>query len=205
MRSIHLVTHPEATHAVDRLVGGWDDSDLTARGVEQAERIAALIGACVPVGGAALFSSDLLRARRTAESIAAVLAVEPVLDPGLREQSYGEAEGLLVGTVGFAPLPAAGDRLRHHDGVTGSQTRLDLATRVYSAVDRIMDCDVDHAIVVTHGGTATFVVAAWIGMPLEAVGSVKFKVSPGSVSILRQDGMAGDREVLALNQLGHLG
>lgn len=199
------MTHPEATHAVDQLVGGWYDSDLTARGVEQAERIAALIGTRVPADGSALFSSDLRRARRTAESISAVLGIEPVLDPGLREQSYGEAEGLPVGTVGFAPLPAVGDRLRHHDGVTGSETRLEMATRVYAAVDRILDCRAEHLIVVTHGGAATFVIAAWIGMPLESLSSVKFKVSAGSVSVLRQEGAAGDREVTTLNELGQLG
>ena len=107
MRSLHLVTHPEATHVVERLVGGWYDSDLTARGAEQAERIAAVITARVPSNEGVLFSSDLRRARRTAELISAALGVEPVLDAGLREQSYGVAEGLPVGTVGFAPHRAA--------------------------------------------------------------------------------------------------
>jgi probable phosphoglycerate mutase len=204
MRSLHLVTHPEATHVVERLVGGWYDSDLTARGAEQAERIAAVITARVPSNEGVLFSSDLRRARRTAELISAALGVEPVLDAGLREQSYGVAEGLPVGTVGFAPLPAVGDRLRHHDGVSGSETRLDLATRVYAAVGRVIDHGAEDSVVVTHGGTATFVIAAWVGMPLESLGSVKFKVSPGSISVLRQDGVAGDRQVISLNELGHL-
>lgn len=40
MRSIYVVTHPEATHHVDGLVGGWYDSELTDRGVRQAGAIA---------------------------------------------------------------------------------------------------------------------------------------------------------------------
>ena len=32
MTRVFLVTHTEATHHVDGLVGGWFDSELTARG-----------------------------------------------------------------------------------------------------------------------------------------------------------------------------
>ncbi len=59
-------------------------------------------------------------------------------------------------------------------------------------------------VVVTDGGVATFVVAAWIGMPLESLGSVKFKVSPGSITTLRQTDLAADRQVSSLNDLRHL-
>jgi hypothetical protein len=33
IKDIHIVTHAEATHYVDGLVGGWFDSDLTERAV----------------------------------------------------------------------------------------------------------------------------------------------------------------------------
>lgn len=129
MGSIYLVTHPEATHVVEQLVGAWYDSDLTPRGAEQAEKIAALIASRAVTTGTALFSSDLRRARHTAEAISAALEVTPVLDAGLREQSYGVAEGPPVGATSLVPLPAGGDRLRHHGGVAGSETRLDVASR----------------------------------------------------------------------------
>lgn len=141
------MTHPEATHDVERLVGGWYDADLTApNGIEQAERIATSIAARAPPQATALTSSDLRRTRRTAEAIAARLDVDPLLDPGLREQSYGAAEGLPVGTIDFTPLPVAGDRIRHHDGVTGSETRLDLATRAYAALDRVIERGAEHSV-----------------------------------------------------------
>ena len=114
-----LVTHPEATHVVDGLVGGWYDADLTERGAAQAQQVAAAIG---PVD--AVFSSDLTRCRRTAEAVAARAGVEVVLDPDLREQSYGVAGGQPPGTFPYAPLGPDDDPLRHHDGVEGSETRL---------------------------------------------------------------------------------
>jgi hypothetical protein len=45
MNDIYIVTHAEATHHVDGLVGGWFDSDLTERGCLQAEAIAASLAA----------------------------------------------------------------------------------------------------------------------------------------------------------------
>lgn len=204
MRELYVVTHPEATHVVDGLVGGWYDSDLTPQGAEQAQRIAGALAVRLrPAERALLVSSDLRRTRRTAEAAAARLDEDLVLDPGLREQSYGAAEGLPVGTVGFMPPPVGGDRLRHHDGVEGSETRLDVATRVYAAVDRVAAAGAERAVIVTHGGAATFVIAAWIGMPLASVGAVKFKVAPGSISVLRDDN-SGDRQVLSLSETGHL-
>ena len=206
MRSLFVVTHPEATHVLERLVGGWYDSDLTARGVEQAQRIADALAARMPPDHeVALFSSDLRRARRTAESISARLGVPLVLDAGLREQSYGAAEGLPPGTLPSAPPPTAGDRLRHHDGVDGSETRLEVATRVYAAMDRVLSGTTECSVVVTHGGAATYVIAAWIGMPLESVGSVRFTLSPGSISLLTEDDRSHDRRVASLNETGDLG
>jgi probable phosphoglycerate mutase len=147
-----------------------------------------------------LFSSDLRRTRRTAVAIGVRLGVEPVLDPSLREQSYGAAEGLPVGTVTFVPAPASGDWLRHHDGVDSSETRLDVATRIYAAVDRVIASGAVNAVIVTHAAAA---MAAWIGMPLESVGAVKFTVVPGSISVLREDS-SSDRRVVLLNETRYL-
>ena len=64
MPSLYVVTHPEATHHVDGLVGGWFDSDLTGHGRAHAGRIAEALTGRVPAGAAVeVCSSDLLRAR----------------------------------------------------------------------------------------------------------------------------------------------
>jgi len=95
VREIYVVAHPDATHHVEGLVGGWYDSELTPAGVAAAKSIAATLRAWIPEGeGVELFSSDLQRAVQTTRAIADVLNVEPVFDRRLREKSYGEAEGL---------------------------------------------------------------------------------------------------------------
>ena len=40
VRSIYVVTHPEATHHIERVVGGWYDSRLTPAGIRAAVSIA---------------------------------------------------------------------------------------------------------------------------------------------------------------------
>ncbi|PPB48684.1 histidine phosphatase family protein [Arthrobacter pityocampae] len=205
MRNLYVVTHTEATHHVDSLVGGWYDAALTPRGVHDAQRVAAALSERIPdEEGALLVCSDLLRTRQTAEPIADRFAVEMLLDPDLREQSYGAAEGTPRGSTPYAPPPADGDRMHHRDGIDDSETRFEWANRTYSALQKILVHGARDAVVVTHGGTATYLIAAWIGLPLEHAGYVKFTVAPGSITYLREDDFFHDRQVVALNQTSHL-
>ena len=206
VRTVSVVTHPEATHHVDGLVGGHHDSDLTPRGERQAAAIADVLRERVGASSAAVVSSDLRRTWRTAQVVGAALDVAPEADPRWREISYGDAEGRPQAWLDarYTPAPAVGDRLRHHPGVPGAQTRLDVALRVYGAMTDLLARDVDELVVVTHGFTATLVVAAWIGMPVEAAGHVAFPVGSGSITTLREDGFFHNRAVVAVGDVAHL-
>ena len=207
MRSLYVVTHPEATHHVDGLVGGWFDSDLTGRGLAHAGRTAEALAGRVPADAAVeVFSSDLLRARRTAEVVGKRLGVSVVLDADLREKSYGNAGGRPQAWLDerFIPPPAVGERMRHDEGVPGAETKWELAVRAYAALGRILQSRVEHQVVVTHGGTATFLLAAWIGMPIDAAGLVGFRFSSGGITLLCEDDYFHSRRVVQLNDLGHL-
>lgn len=207
MRTIHVVAHPEATHHVAGLVGGWHDSELTSLGLRSAAAIGAALRARVPAGAdVEVYSSDLLRTRQTAEAIGSALGASVVLDPDLREKSYGEAEGRRQAWLDerFAPPPAAGDRMNHDEGVAGAETKQTFGTRVYAALERVLASDREHQVVVTHGFAATFVIAAWIGMPLDAAGSVSFAVSSGSITELREDDFFHNRALVRLGDVAHL-
>ncbi|MCY1142939.1 histidine phosphatase family protein [Actinoplanes sp. Pm04-4] len=201
MKTLYVVTHPEATHHVDGLVGGWFDSDLTPRGLDQAAKIAEQLAARAP--NAEVYSSDLLRTRRAAEIIAARLGTSAVLDSDLREKSFGEAGGRPQSWLDerFIPPPRFGERMRHDEGLPGAETKWDLAVRVYAAVERILKSDAPHQVIVTHGMAATFVLAAWIEMPLESAGRVAFRFSPGGITTLREDDYFHNRTVVQLNDV----
>lgn len=207
MRSVYVVTHPESTHHVEKLVGGWHDSELTAAGVGAAESIGAALRARIPLGSEVeLFSSDLQRTRQTAHVIGERLGVSATLARGLREKSYGAAEGKPQAWLDqrFVPPPPVGERMRHDEGIPGAETKWSLATRVYAAVAKILDSRCEHQVIVTHGMAATFVLAAWIRMPVEAAGYVSFPVSSGSISELREEDFFHNRQIARLGDVSHL-
>lgn len=207
-RTLYVVTHPEATHHVDGLVGGWYDSDLTDRGLRDAHNVAQTLRARVPDGAeVGVVSSDLLRARRTAAVIAETLRATEVLDPRLREKSYGEAEGRPQSWLDerFVFPPARGDRLAHDEGLRGAETKDVFAHRIYTAMETITAGGVSHQVIVTHGYALTFVIAAWIKMPIASVGYVNFAGKAGSITTLYEDDRFHNRQVLQLSETRHLG
>ncbi|GAQ53480.1 histidine phosphatase family protein [Streptomyces acidiscabies] len=144
-----------------------------------------------------------MRTRQTATEIGEVFGVEPVLKKELREKSYGEAEGRPKAWLDqrFVAPPAQGERLWHDEGVKGAETKGACVERVYAATAGILERPCAHQIVVTHGGSLTFVVAAWIGMPAEAAGHVSFPVPAGSITTLVEDDHFHNRQVTGLGVL----
>lgn len=207
MRTLYVVTHPEATHHVEGVVGGWHDSRLTPAGVRAAASIARALRTQIPPGvEVELFSSDLRRTLRTAEEVAELFGVRPILDHRLREKSYGEAEGKPQEWLDrrFVPPPAVGERMEHDEGVRGAETKATWARRIYAAMDDIVQSPCERQIVVTHGGSLTFVVASWIRMPVESAGHASFRAPSGSITTLREDDFFHNRQVAVLGDTRHL-
>ena len=221
MKRLFVVTHPEATHHVDGLVGGWFDSALTERGLHAAERIAKSLqsdfglgsvdGAgdgARPSAGVRIVSSDLLRTRQTAEVIADALGVPVELERGLREKSYGVAEGRPQSWLDerFITPPSAGERMDHDEGIDGSETKLEWFTRVYAAMERLEESTAAAAedsldlVIVTHGGSATPVIASWMRIPLTACAYAAFRVGSGSITVLTEDDHFHNRSLTVLGQ-----
>lgn len=206
MRTLYVVTHPQATHHVEGIVGGWHDSVLTAAGVEAAKRIGEALRAEIPDEAEVdLFSSDLKRTSQTADVIGERFGVEPVFDPRLRESSFGEVEGQPQARWDelFTPPPAVGDRMDQLV-IPGAESRRQVAQRIYSAVDEIVQRPREHQIIVTHGFAFTFVVAAWVRMPIESLGYAVFKARSGSITTLHEDDLYRGRLVMRLADTAHL-
>lgn len=207
MLNVYLVTHPEATHHVEDRVGGWFNSELTCRGLAHAASIAeALADRVAKPSGVALYSSDLTRTTQTAAAIVERLGTRAVTMPELREKSYGEGEGKPDAWFHdrFVPPPARGERMDHDEGLLGAETKTEWVRRIYRAMDRIAADPATDKVIVTHGGSATFVIAHWIGMPVDALEYVSFRVSPGSITHLREDDYFHNRGVVSLSDTSHL-
>lgn len=153
MTALTLIRHGETDWNRARRIQGSTDIPLNDTGREQARAAAAALrarGSDLPV---TVVSSDLSRARETAEIIAAELGVAgPRLYPGLRERSYGEAEGVDAAEY----LRRWGDW--HTAEIPGAEPWPELRRRALAALGRAVR---DHReqtapgaaslVVVTHG------------------------------------------------------
>ncbi|MDE0546852.1 histidine phosphatase family protein [Microbacterium sp. C7(2022)] len=95
MTALTLIRHGETDWNLDQRIQGSTDIPLNDTGRAQAREAANLLRTRAETEHLVVVSSDLSRARETAEIIARELALEaPRQYAGLRERSYGEAEGV---------------------------------------------------------------------------------------------------------------
>ena len=90
MTTLLLVRHGETDWNRDGRWQGGSDTSLNDLGREQACSLAAELDGDI----AAVYSSDLARARETAEIVAETLGLEVQVDARLRERGFGSWEGL---------------------------------------------------------------------------------------------------------------
>lgn len=76
------------------------DTPLSPRGLAQADAAAARLKALRP---AAILSSDMPRARQTAEAVARATGLTVLTDERLRERNFGALRGRPLSTLGFDP------------------------------------------------------------------------------------------------------
>lgn len=98
MTALTLIRHGETDWNRDRRIQGATDIALNETGRAQARATAVLLRDRLDLGlPVSIVSSDLARAHETAEIIATELGLAaPRTYRGLRERSYGEAEGIGV-------------------------------------------------------------------------------------------------------------
>jgi probable phosphoglycerate mutase len=144
-----LVRHGESEGNRDRVFTPTPAVPLTEAGREQVRATGEWIAArFAPV---AIVSSPFVRARQTAEILAAQLGVEVRVEEELRERFYGTLTGQPYGsaraTPGWDP-----DRYWLWCPPGGGETLVDVAARAGAALDRVArhapDADV---VVVSHG------------------------------------------------------
>ena len=94
--TIYMVRHGETPWNVEGRYQGQLDPSLTEKGLLQAQATASELA---PLGFDAIYSSDLARARQTAEALAAETSLPIQLDSRLREIHQGEWQGVLIGDI----------------------------------------------------------------------------------------------------------
>jgi broad specificity phosphatase PhoE len=132
---------------------GQRDTPLNDIGRRQARELAERLAAGAPI--ASLWSSDLSRARETAEIVGQRLGLRPRLDGRLREGHRGSWEGRLLEDVARAePEPyAAWRRAGAAFRFPGGESLAEQQARVLAALADVQVSGELPALVVCHGGS----------------------------------------------------
>lgn len=179
---------------------GHSDVDLAPDGVHQAH----LLAAHFPVEHVdAIYSSDLRRARLTAEIIQDKFGLTLNLEPRLREASYGNWEGRAFDELALAHPNEFKTFFLDPDAFTpeGGEKFSDVQTRAMAALNDIVATHPNKTVVaVAHGGVLRTVIAAVLEMPLKKMWALKqFNTA---VNIFRVDD--GNYSVELINSVEHL-
>jgi len=147
-----LIRHGETAWNRATRIQGHTDIPLSPLGLAQAQRLAEAL-ADEPL--AAIYSSDLSRARQTAEAVAGSQGLAIHFDAGLRERAFGRFEGLSWEEIdrGY-PEDAARWRRREPDfAVGGGESLTVFSARCVAAARRAAVAHPGQSIaVVAHGG-----------------------------------------------------
>ncbi len=141
--AILLVRHGETPSNAARIVQ-TPETPLSERGVEQAERLASRLA---DAGVSHILSSDLARARMTAERVRDATGASLELDPGLQERNFGDVRGTPYAELGV-DLFAVDYEPPNGESWDALHARVEAAwQRVVAAADR----HAGQLLVVTHG------------------------------------------------------
>jgi broad specificity phosphatase PhoE len=153
MTTLLLVRHGETDWNAAGRLQGRTDRPLNDFGRRQA---AALADRLADDGVAAIYTSDLARARETAEIVASRLELPVIADPALRERDWGTWEGLTPSER--AAVAFEGETQEAH------------RERILGAVSRIAGLhSAERVLLVTHGGSMRRVQAAVLGVAMPVV------------------------------------
>ncbi len=166
---VFAVRHGETDWNLEGRIQGQLDIPLNATGRWQAAQLGA---ALADEGIDAIYASDLLRARQTAEAIAAACGL-PIIDaPGLRERGFGAFEGLSFDEVG-ARWPELAERWRRRDpsfgAPDGGETLIAFCARSVGTAERLAAAHLGETIaLVAHGGVMDCLYRAATHLALDA-------------------------------------
>lgn len=146
-----VVRHGETAWNAERRVQGQIDEPLSAIGHAQARAVA---NALADESFAAIYSSDLARARQTAEATAHLRRQPLQLVAALRERHYGYLQGLTYEEAQQRhPEAFARHRRRDPDQELGGESLRQAALRVVVAFEKLAAAHPGEQILAfTHGG-----------------------------------------------------
>ena len=167
-RQLIVWRHGQTDWNIQQRIQGQTDIPLNKTGIEQAHEAAARLASLRPDR---IVSSDLARARQTAEVLGSFADLDVSTDPRFREMNFGVREGLTQAEANERYPDEMRGVMRHDpdfqmtDGESYRQTADRFAAGLRDVVDAMRPDET--AVVVAHGAAISVGVLSFVGLPGE--------------------------------------
>lgn len=203
MKEIIIVRHGESEHQVKQLTGGWTNYSLTNHGKKQAEQTGLKLKEILLDKKFDFYSSDLVRAKETAEIIGEFINKNPKLSKELRGLDNGVASGLSKQESKKFELPVI-EPIIDWIPYRNAESRRTLYKRVYSFLEKVSNSNNSSILLITHAKALTCIVNWWLGIHEEKhLNNIIYYSDACSITHLKKDHL-GHHEILRINDVSHL-
>ena len=182
MKTIITIQHTQSVHHTNGMVGSWTDWELSELGVGQANRIGERLKAELSEKKFVMYSSDLLRAKQTAEIVGQYLGLIPILRTELRERNLGKCCGKSVQWLREnleMQEKTIDDRL-----FADAESRRDEWNRLQPFFDEVMASDDENIIIVSHGDLLSVFNTMFLGLSIGTINTSEMFGLAGGVSYM---------------------
>ena len=182
MKKIITIQHTQSIHHTNGMVGSWTDWELSELGIEQANRIGKKLKEELAGKSFVMYSSDLLRAKQTAENVGKHLNLTPVLRKELRERNLGRCCGKSVQWMkeNKEMYEVTVDDKLFFD----AESRRDEWNRLQPFFDEVMSSNDENIIIVSHGDLLSVFNTMFLGLDVEAINDCEMFGYAGGVSFM---------------------
>lgn len=182
MKKIITIQHTQSIHHTNGMVGSWTDWELSELGIEQANRIGKKLKEELAGKSFVMYSSDLLRAKQTAENVGKHLNLTPVLRKELRERNLGRCCGKSVQWMKENKEMyevTVDDKL-----FSDAESRRDEWNRLKPFFEELMSSNDENIIIVSHGDLLSVFNTMFLGLDVEAINDCEMFGYAGGVSFM---------------------
>ncbi len=200
MKNIITIQHTQSIHHTNGMIGSWADWDITEFGITQAENIGKNLAKELSGKTYKIISSDLLRAKHTAEIVAKHLGTDFGTNELLREQNLGEAVGKSIEWAHANTI--VWQKTIDDKPFNGCESHRDTWNRLKPFFDDLIKRNDENIIIVSHGGTLNLFHAMWIGLDIEMLNKCGLSGMSAGVSFLHEN-EDGKRVIRRLSDMSY--
>lgn len=201
MKTIITIQHTQSIHHTNGMVGSWTDWDLSELGIQQAKRIGEKLKVELADRELVMYSSDLKRAKQTAENVGEYLGISPVLRTELRERNLGRCCGKSVKWLREnleKQERTVDDRL-----FSDAESRRDEWNRLKPFFEEVMGNEEENIIIISHGDLLSVFNAMFLGLDVESLNQAEMFGLAGGVSFMFENN-DGKRFIKKISDMSYI-